>query len=98
MERSLDSTPMWIDLDRARQAMLHGSGKGVRIAVLDSGIEFDHPDLAGLKSADDLQIAESGVQPEVKQGKIRTYLATVQPSPESFIAWHPRLKSAVSAS
>lgn len=69
MERSLDSTPVWIDLERARQAMLHGSGKGVRIAVLDSGIEFDHPDLAGLKSADDLQIAESGVQPEVKPGE-----------------------------
>ncbi|HSI86215.1 MAG: S8 family serine peptidase [Candidatus Methylacidiphilales bacterium] len=45
-------------MEDARQALADGSGKGVRIAVLDSGIETAHPALAGLELSDDLQIVE----------------------------------------
>jgi len=60
---------IWLDLKEAREAIAHGTGKDVRIAVLDSGIEFDHPELATLKRADDFQIVETEVQPELKPGE-----------------------------
>jgi subtilisin len=48
--------------------MAEGTGKGVRIAVVDSGIEADHPQLSGVKLVDDLQVVDAGVQIEVKPG------------------------------
>lgn len=64
----LERMGLWIDLAEAQEAVLHCSGNGIRIAVLDSGIEFDHPDLAGLKCADDMQIIETELRPEIKPG------------------------------
>ncbi|HMG06586.1 MAG TPA: S8 family serine peptidase, partial [Chthoniobacterales bacterium] len=55
-------------LEEARQALATGTGKGVRIAVIDSGIEIDHPELAGLTLVDDIQVIDAGVQIEVKPG------------------------------
>lgn len=46
----------WIDelqLSEVRAALATADGRGVRIAVLDSGIETTHPDLGGLQLADD---------------------------------------------
>jgi subtilisin family serine protease len=62
----MDSSPL--KLDEARQALTSGTGKGVRIAVLDSGIEVDHPGLVGRELADDLHVVDSGIQVEVKSG------------------------------
>src|SRR5437868_15539750 len=55
-------------LGEARRALEKGTGKGVRIAVIDSGIEIDHPALEGIKLLDDLHIVDAGVQIEVKPG------------------------------
>lgn len=38
--------------------MARGRGHGVRIAVLDSGVEWSHPDLAKVRRGDDLVIVE----------------------------------------
>ncbi|MEZ0386807.1 MAG: S8 family serine peptidase [Verrucomicrobium sp.] len=38
--------------------MSRGRGHGIRIAVLDSGVEWSHPDLGGVRVADDLTIIE----------------------------------------
>ena len=62
----MDSSPL--KLEEARWALTNGTGKGVRIAVLDSGIEVDHPELAGLALIDDLHVVDSGIQIEVKSG------------------------------
>src|SRR5437870_36454 len=62
----MDSSPL--KLEEARQALTNGTGKGVRIAVLDSGIEVDHPELVGLALIDDLHVVDSGIQIEVKSG------------------------------
>lgn len=55
-------------LEEARQALATGTGKGIRIAVIDSGIELGHPELPGLSLVDDLHVVDSGIQIEVKPG------------------------------
>ena len=62
----MDSSPL--KLEEAREALTNGTGKGVRIAVLDSGIEIDHPELVGLQLTDDLHVVDGGIQVEVKPG------------------------------
>jgi subtilisin family serine protease len=48
----------WISPDDAADALHTGSGEGVKIALLDSGIETTHPDLAGLELAHDAVVIE----------------------------------------
>ena len=55
-------------MEEARRALEKGTGKGVRVAVIDSGVEIDHPALAGLTLLHDLQVVDGGVQIEVKPG------------------------------
>jgi subtilisin family serine protease len=50
----------WITLEEARSAIASGTGKGVRIAILDSGIEVSHPGLGRLRLADDLAFLSDG--------------------------------------
>lgn len=50
----------WIHPDEALLAIENGRGQGVRIAILDSGIEAGHPALAGMRLADDLAIVRDG--------------------------------------
>ena len=52
----------------ALHALETGRGRGVRIAVLDSGIEWRHPDLDGLEPGDDVLVEDDGVLPIVKPG------------------------------
>ena len=69
MEPPLMADPGPFRLDEARRALEKGNGKGVRIAVIDSGVEIDHPALAGLTLLHDLQVVDAGVQIEVKPGE-----------------------------
>ena len=68
MESTLSQDPGPFRLEEARRALQEGTGKGVRIAVIDSGVEIDHPALSGLSLVDDLHVVDAGVQIEVKQG------------------------------
>ena len=52
----------WLTVEQARKYLREGSGRGIRIAVLDSGIETNHPALKGLRLADDLAIVDDGLQ------------------------------------
>ncbi len=36
--------------------MAEGTGKGIKVAVIDSGVEIDHPELDGLELSDDVSI------------------------------------------
>jgi subtilisin family serine protease len=45
---------VWIGPAQAAEAMKRGDGRGVRIAVLDSGVEVAHPDFSGQRLHDDL--------------------------------------------
>lgn len=44
----------WVSPDEARKAIESGRGSGIKIAVIDSGIELPHPALSGLQLVDDL--------------------------------------------
>ena len=68
MEPPLEKASVPLKLAEAREALARGTGKDVRIAVIDSGVETDHPQLAGTKLIDDLHIAETGIQIEVRPG------------------------------
>jgi subtilisin family serine protease len=55
-------------LDVPRAALLDGDGAGVRIAVLDTGIECAHPALRGLSLSDDLILLGDGPRVSVTNG------------------------------
>ena len=61
----------WITPEQAAEAIRRGRGRGVRIAVLDSGIEASHPGLGGLALADDVAIVEQGNKLAVVPGEGR---------------------------
>lgn len=50
------------------EAIARGRGRGVRIAVLDSGVELGHPGLCGMPLLDDLAIVEQGMQLRTEPG------------------------------
>ncbi|MEP4077693.1 S8 family serine peptidase [Haloferula sp.] len=54
----MKGSPPWHDEESVLAALHDGRGEGVKIAVLDSGIEFAHPALSGGKFDDDWRIAE----------------------------------------
>lgn len=58
-------------LDEARRALVTGKGKGIKIAVIDSGVEAAHPGLKGLTLADDLafELDANGTTIKVKPGQ-----------------------------
>lgn len=58
----------WITIEEARSAIVSGTGKGVRIAVLDSGIQVAHPGLQGLRLVDDLAFKSDGNTVQVEPG------------------------------
>ena len=53
------SARTWITPKQAREALESGTGKGVRIAILDSGIERDHPALDDIPISDRLVVTEN---------------------------------------
>jgi subtilisin family serine protease len=67
MESHLARTP-WMTVEAARTALAEGRGAGVRIAVIDSGIEVNHPSLKGIQLGDDLHIVDNGIQIDVVEG------------------------------
>ncbi len=53
----------WISPEETKIAIDQGRGQGIKIAVIDSGIELSHPALAGLRLVDDLafEVTTEGV-------------------------------------
>jgi subtilisin family serine protease len=66
LKRPLVNT--WISLEEARSAVTSGTGQGVRIAVLDSGIEASHPGLGELRLVDDLAFVSDGTTLHLRPG------------------------------
>jgi subtilisin len=60
--------PALLSVERARELIKRGSGHGVKIAVVDSGVDTSHPDLAGLRLADDIAVVEHGHSLRIIEG------------------------------
>lgn len=50
----------WINPSQARESLNSGSGKGIKVAILDSGIELSHAALRHLRLVDDVAFELSG--------------------------------------
>jgi subtilisin len=61
--------PSWLSLEDARECLRRGTGRGVRIAVLDSGIETDHPALRDTRLADDVAVKIEGNHLAISPGQ-----------------------------
>jgi len=58
----------WVSPKEAAEAMRTGRGKGIRVAILDSGVERDHPALAKVKWGDDIAIVQNDYQLSIEPG------------------------------
>jgi subtilisin family serine protease len=56
-------------IEETRRALAEGSGAGVKIGILDSGVETAHPALAGLELADDVAIVSGEQTLEIQSGE-----------------------------
>jgi subtilisin family serine protease len=65
---SSDPRGQWPSLEEVREAARSGSGEGVRVAVIDSGIEASHPRLAPLRLRDSVGFEEEGGTVRVVEG------------------------------
>src|SRR5262245_46944029 len=58
----------WISPEEAALALREGTGRGVRIAILDSGVEWSHPALEGVRTADDIVMYQDDGRLVSRQG------------------------------
>jgi subtilisin len=61
----------WPTLEEAGVFLREGRGVGIKIALLDSGVETSHPRLSGLTLADDLAISTGELKPTALPGEGR---------------------------
>jgi subtilisin len=62
---------VWPTIEEARGYLEAGTGRDVKIAVLDSGIDLTHPWLSGLTLEDDLTVVENNSRLSVVPGEAR---------------------------
>jgi subtilisin len=60
-----------IDVEAARGALRDGTGRGVKVAVIDSGVELSHPGLDGLTLIDDIAVTQDGMRVQIGPGNGR---------------------------
>ena len=56
----VEKSERWPDLRSAASALEKGSGEGVKVAIIDSGVDLSHPALSGLTLVDDVAISCDG--------------------------------------
>lgn len=61
----------WPDLSDAKEALCSGDGEGVKVAVIDSGVDPSHPALKGMQLKDDLAISCDGVNLQIEENRGR---------------------------
>lgn len=69
MNRILPDERHWISLRQALDAWENGDGSGIRVAILDSGVDTSHPALDGLVLKDDLAVIDEGEGHRIADGR-----------------------------
>ncbi|MEM1294202.1 MAG: S8 family serine peptidase [Verrucomicrobiota bacterium] len=59
----------WISPSQASTALKKGTGKGIKIAILDSGIDTSHPVLENVSIADRFAVIETDLGVEIEEDK-----------------------------
>ena len=57
----------WPDLQKASQALKTGNGAGVKVAIIDSGVDLSHSGLSGLRLVDDIAVSCDGANIRVEE-------------------------------
>jgi subtilisin family serine protease len=57
----------WPDLQKASQALKTGNGAGVKVAIIDSGVDLSHSDLSGLRLVDDIAVSCDGSNIKIEE-------------------------------
>lgn len=60
----------WPPLEEARRALLQGDGSGVKVAIIDSGVDTGHPALRGVELADEVSVSCDGVNLRIEEGRL----------------------------
>lgn len=60
---------IWPALEQAREALATSDGSGIKVAIIDSGIEVSHPALQGIRLADDVSVSCDGVNLHIEEGQ-----------------------------
>ncbi len=68
MTEPVSAKSAWPTTDEVKEALLTGTGEGIKIAVIDSGVEFDHPKLANMIAGDSIGLAEDDGRIEIIEG------------------------------
>lgn len=55
--------------DAAADMLVRGTGRGIKVAVIDSGVEQSHPRLQGMSLVDDVAIVSDGLQLVTQPGE-----------------------------
>lgn len=63
------ASPFWPDLDTARKALREGKGDGVRVAVIDSGIDLTHSCFEGVELEDDIVVSCEGANLRIDENR-----------------------------
>lgn len=57
----------WIVPGEAREALRIGTGRGVRVAILDSGVDWTHPALAAARIRESVSVLATELGPELRE-------------------------------
>jgi subtilisin family serine protease len=64
-----DSPHRWPELSKAREVLENATGKEVKVAVIDSGIDVSHAALNGVELEDDLAFSCDGVNLRIEENQ-----------------------------
>lgn len=67
MKRKRPDECLWLTADQAHDAIINGDGDGIKVAIIDSGIDFDHPDLSGARIENNQAVFASGSEFESRE-------------------------------
>lgn len=92
----MQTPSFWQDEAETRHALDQGDGSGVRVAVIDSRIDFSHPLFAGVKMGDDRIVTKESGLLRIRETFKVTASATARRWQGSFTQWHRQPRSGVS--
>ncbi|MEM6916857.1 MAG: S8 family serine peptidase [Verrucomicrobiota bacterium] len=61
--------PAWFARNQITERISQGKGEGVKVAIIDTGVEASHPGLNGLRLADDVAVSMKGGRLRVEEGR-----------------------------